>query len=146
MKGALGDADQRPAPRAPGQNQRPAPPNAPGLAWASRSPGQWGHPPDLFSPGLNRGLQWAGMLENLDPAPRAALLLYRVPPFAHTRAAQVRKRRLRRHAMVHATTSGGIMNDAVLVCIRKTSALRRHAMLHTTHYPTRISSAYRHKP
>ena len=93
------------------------------------------------------------MLENRVPAPRAALVQYRVLPCAHTRAALVRIRALRRHAMRHATTSGGIMNDAVLVCIRKMSArayasgaLRRHAMLHIIHYPTHISSAYHHKP
>ena len=93
------------------------------------------------------------MLENLVPAPRAALLQYRVPPCAHTRVAQVRIWTLRLHAMLHATTSCGIMNDSVLVCIRKMSAracasgaLRRHAMLHIIRYPTRITSAYRHKP
>ena len=61
------------------------------------------------------------MLKNCVPAPRAALVQYRVLPCAHTRAALVRIRPLRRHVMRHATTSGQIMNDAVLVCIRKMS-------------------------
>ena len=99
------------------------------------------------------------MLKNCVPAPRAALVQYRVLPCANTRAALVRIRPLLRHVMRHATTwaqSWGwtrIMNDAVLVCIRKMStrayasgALRRHAMLHIIHYPTRSTSAYRHKP
>ena len=91
------------------------------------------------------------MLENRAPAPRATRVQYRVPACAHTRAALVRIRALHRHAVRHTTTSGGIMYDAVLVCIRKMSArayasgaLRRHAMLHIIRYPT--SSAYRHKP
>ena len=90
------------------------------------------------------------MLENRVLAPRCALLQYRVPPCAHMRPALLRTYTLRRHAMRHATTSGGIKNDAVLVCKSKmraranaSSALRRHAMLHIIHYPTRISSAYR---
>ena len=93
------------------------------------------------------------MLENRAPAPRATRVQYRVPACAHTRAALVRIRALRRHAVRHATTSGGIMYDAVLVCIRKMSArayasgaLRRHAMLHIIRYPTRITSAYCNKP
>ena len=52
-------ADQRPAPRALGRNQRPAPsapePRPCGLARASRS---LVDPPDLFCPGLIRGLVW----------------------------------------------------------------------------------------
>ena len=35
------------------------------------------------------------------------------------RAYRARIRARRRHAMRYATTCGGIMNDAVLVCIRK---------------------------
>ena len=61
------------------------------------------------------------MLKNCVPAPRAVLVQYRVLPCAHTRAALVCIRPLLRHMMLHATTSGQIMNDAVLVCIRKMS-------------------------
>ena len=70
------------------------------------------------------------MLKNRVPAPRAALVQYRVLPCAHTRAALVRMCALRRHAILHATTSGGIMNDAVLVCIRKMIA-RAHTPART---------------
>ena len=68
------------------------------------------------------------MLKNSNPAPRAVLVQYRVLLCAHTRAALVRIRPLRWDVMRHATTwaqSWGwtrIMNDAVLVCIRKMSA------------------------
>ena len=62
---------------------RPAPPSAPGLARASRSPFD---PPDLVD--LVRGQ--AGMLENRVPAPRAARVQYRVPACALTRAAPAR--------------------------------------------------------
>ena len=78
------------------------------------------------------------MLENRVPAPRAAL---------------VRIHALRRYTMWHATTSGWIMNDSVLVCIRKMSArayasgaLRQRAMLHIIHYPMCITSEYCQKP
>ena len=88
------------------------------------------------------------MLENRVPAPRAALLQYRVPPCAHR---LVRIRALRRRTMRHATTSCWIMNDTVLVCICKMSrhtyagsALRRHVMLHIIHYHHSLSSAFRH--
>ena len=87
------------------------------------------------------------MFKNLVPAPRAALLQYRVPPCAHTRAALVRIRTLRRHAMLHATTTGGIMHTQD-DCARAyaSGALRRHAMLHIIPCPTHvISSAYRNK-
>ena len=60
------------------------------------------------------------MLKNCVLVPRAALVQYRVLSCAH-RAALVRIRPLRRYVMRHATTSGWIMNDAVLVCIRKMS-------------------------
>ena len=58
------------------------------------------------------------MLDNLVPEQCAALLQYRVPPCAHTRAAAavlVLIRTLRRHTMLHARTSCWIMNDSVLV-------------------------------
>ena len=93
---------------------------------------------------------WQGRWGALTSAPRPA------PPGKNQRTrrtALVRIRALRRHAVRHATTSSGIMYDAVPLCIRKMSArayasgaLRRHAMLHIIRYPTRISSAYRHKP
>ena len=93
------------------------------------------------------------MLENRAPVPCAALVQHRVPAQRVTRAALVRICTLRRHAMLHVKTSGRIMYDAVLVRIRKMSArayesgaLRRHAMLHIIQYPTRTSSACRHKP
>ena len=95
------------------------------------------------------------MLKNCVPAPCAALLQYCVLPcqYAHTSAALVRIRPLRWHVMLHATTSGWIMDDAVLVCIRKmsaraytSSALRLQTMLHIIHYPTSITSASCHKP
>ena len=92
------------------------------------------------------------MLEDRVSAPRAPRVQYRVPACSHTRhTARIRARR--RHAMHRATTSGRMMNDAVLVCIRKMSArayvsgaLRWHAKLHIIHYPTRTSSAYLRKP
>ena len=63
------------------------------------------------------------MLENLVPAPRPARLQYHVPARGAARAALARIcERIhapRRHAMRYATTCGGIMNDAALVCIRK---------------------------
>ena len=65
------------------------------------------------------------MLENLILAPRATRVQYRVPTRgvccarAHTLAVQARIRAQRRHAMRYATTCCGIMNGAVLVCIRK---------------------------
>ena len=45
------------------------------------------------------------MLKNRVPAPRAALVQYRVLLRAHTRAALVRMCPMRRHVMWHATTS-----------------------------------------
>ena len=47
----------------------------------------------------------AGMLENRAPAPRATRVQHRVPACAHRRAALVRIRALRPHAVRHATTS-----------------------------------------
>ena len=61
------------------------------------------------------------MLEKSVSASCAALLQYSVPPSAHTWAALVRIHTLLQHAMLHATTSCWIMNDAVLVCIHKMS-------------------------
>ena len=64
LAGPWGGADQRSAPRAPGQNQRPAP-RPPGRPWPLGRPGHHdprfttpdpGHPPDLFCPGPARGL------------------------------------------------------------------------------------------
>ena len=95
---------------------RPAPPSAPGLAWASPSPVD---PLTYFAQGWPEDR--ASMLKNCVPALRAALVQYRVLPCAHTRAALVRIRPLLLHAMRHATTSCQIMNDAVLVCICKMS-------------------------
>ena len=93
------------------------------------------------------------MLKNRLSAPGAALVQHSVLSCAHTRAALVRIRPLRRHVMLHGTTSGWIMNDAMLVCTCRISArayasgtLRRHAMLHIIHYPAHITLAYRHKP
>ena len=105
-----------------------------------------GHSPGLFCPGLTRGLGWDAR-ESRSGAARSALAVSR----AFLRAsALVRTRTLRRHVMQHATTTGWIKNDVVLVCISKMSAranasgaLRWHAMLHIIHYPTRICSAYR---
>ena len=102
LAGALGGADQHPAPRAPGQNQRPAPraPERPGSRPGFTIPG---HPPDIFCPGLTRGQGYHARESRSGAASR--VLAYRVPPCAHTRAAQVRIRTLRLHAMRHATTS-----------------------------------------
>ena len=86
------------------------------------------------------------MLKNSLLAPGATLVHYSVLPCAHTRAAPVHIRQLRRHVMLHWTTSGWVMNDAELVCICRISvraygsgALRRHAMLHIIHYPAHIN-------
>ena len=125
-----------PAPRAPG---------AQGLARVT-IPGSQGHSPGLFCPGLTRGLGWDAR-ESRSGAARSALAVSR----AFLRAsALVRTRTLRRHVMQHATTTGWIKNDVVLVCISKMSAranasgaLRWHAMLHIIHYPTLTCSAYR---
>ena len=84
------------------------------------------------------------MLENRVPAPRAARRARAV-----SRAClRIRAPRYRARAARHATTCGGIMNDAALVCIREMSARacasgapRRHAMLHIIHCPARASSA-----
>ena len=117
---ALGGADQRPAPRAPGRNQRPAPPSAPRLAWASRSPG---HPPELFCPGLIPGLGWHARESRSGAARHARAVSCACARCrarsAHMSAALAHIRAPRRHAMRYATTCSGIMNDAVLVCIRK---------------------------
>ena len=56
------------------------------------------------------------MLENLVPAPSATRVQYRVPARVAACAAH---RAGTQCAMRCATTCGGIMNDAVLVCIRK---------------------------
>ena len=101
---------------------RPAPPSAPGLARASRSPD---HPPDLFCPGLNRGQGWH-VRESRSCTARRALAVSRASLCAYAGRATAHTH-VRRHAMLHATTSGGIMNDAVLVCICKVSA-RAHTL------------------
>ena len=63
------------------------------------------------------------MLENRVQAPRGAAraALARIrSPLTPATLALIRVRH--RHAMRHATTCGEIMNDAVLVCLRKMSA------------------------
>ena len=59
------------------------------------------------------------MLENLVPAPRATRVQYRVPARGAARSALTRicVPRERAYARPASTTCGGIMNDAVLVCI-----------------------------
>ena len=89
------------------------------------------------------------MLENRAPAPRATRVQYRVPACAHTRAALVRTRA----ALARCAARDDIRRDNVGCCARvHTQDERAHtraahcAMLHTIRYPTRRSSAYRHKP
>ena len=111
------ERNQRPAPRAP---ERPA-----GLARAAQaSPGSrsTGHPPDLFCPGLTRGLGCharelrACAASRTCAASRAACLR---TPHGAARSALVHIRALRLHAMLHTTPCGGITNDAFLVHIRE---------------------------
>ena len=106
------------------RNQRPAPRTLepPGLAAASRSPS---HPPDLFC--QTRRLGWhAQARESRSCAARHARAVSRACArgrarcaCAHTRAALARIREPRRHAILFSTTYCVIMNDAMLVCIRK---------------------------
>ena len=121
MSGALGGTDQRPAPRVQGRNQHPAPraPSAPSLAWSSQSPVD---PPYLFCPDLILGLGWHAR-ESRSGAPRhvhavshALALRSARCAFVHMRAARAHIRASRRP---YATACGEIMNDALLVCIRR---------------------------
>ena len=98
LAGALGGADQRPAPSAPRQNQRPAPPSAAGLAADSRQGVTT--PASPAWPVLPR------------PDPRTGLASSRIS-FA-TRAALARMCAPRRHAMRCSTTCGWIASDAAL--------------------------------
>ena len=71
----------------------------------------------------------------------------RVPACAQTRAAMARIRARRRHAMQHVKTSGGMMNDAVLVCIPKMSARTYASAAHcagTQCCTSSLSYAYHH--
>ena len=96
LAGALGGADQRPSPLAPGRSQRPAPPGAPRLARASRSPVD---PPDLCCPGHPRTGLACSRIGFRRRAPRAARVQYRVPACGYARRANARARHgTRRHA------------------------------------------------
>ena len=75
---------------------RPAPPSAPGLARASRSPVD---PPDLCCPGHPRTGLACSRIGFRRRAPRAARVQYRVPACGYARRANARARHgTRRHA------------------------------------------------
>ena len=81
-----------PAPRAPGQNQRPAP-RAPErsrsrrlVTQATYFPQSPGHQPDLFCSGQNRGLGWHAR-ESRSGAARRALAVSRASLRAYARRA-----------------------------------------------------------
>ena len=110
MAGALGGANKRPAPRAPG---RPGPrPGGPGFARVT----VFGSPALLFCPGLTRGLGWharessAGAARRARATSRACAWCLAHCSCARTRAALAHMPRLREYAR-----GAGMRRDACYI-------------------------------
>ena len=133
-----GALTRAPRPTPPGEISapRPAPPGAPGLARADRPsrppgyrvtiPGSTGWP-ILPRPDPRTGLVCPTGAARRARAASQACARCRARAYA---AALARIRAWRWHAVLHATRCSGIMDDAVLVCIREMSHAARYSLSH----------------